>query len=248
MNERLDWQRISQRLADNRRTGDSGFQLDDGRMQQRLRERAARLACRKTDPTPSAPTERLIVFVVGQQRFALELDRVARVSRPGTIVPVPGGPRGLWGVGNLDGQVCSVLDLTGLLSLSAGPAPRKGLASETSFQSQDVDDRTQCSQQTCGGSVLLLKGDGYLLGVSVGHVEQICTCHQEELTPSQDEANEQVSRYVKTMTHDGTIVLNADVLLQHAGREPGDRGSGSCAPLPSTPEGLPLAGPPMNRT
>jgi len=208
--QRLDWQRISRQLAENRRALESGFRLDDRRMQQRLRERAAGLALRNADGAQSAPTQRLMVFALRQRRFALELDRIARVVRQETIVTVPGGPVGLLGIGNFDGEVCSVLNLAQILSLPE-------------------EDRAG------GGYVLLLDGDGCPLGVSIDHVEQIQTHDREETTMTRDDVAEQISRYVKTVTREGLIVLDADALLQYGispgpvvrSQETGVRGQGS---------------------
>jgi purine-binding chemotaxis protein CheW len=56
---------------------------------------------------------------VGQEQYALPVDRVLEVAELGDLTPVPGSPSEILGVRNLRGQVIPVLSLATVLGLSA---------------------------------------------------------------------------------------------------------------------------------
>jgi purine-binding chemotaxis protein CheW len=56
---------------------------------------------------------------VGQEHYALPVDRVLEVAELGDLTPVPGSPPEVLGVRNLRGQVIPVLSLASVLGLAA---------------------------------------------------------------------------------------------------------------------------------
>ena len=56
---------------------------------------------------------------VGQEQYALPVDRVLEVAELGDLTPVPGSPSEILGVRNLRGQVIPVLSLATVLGLPA---------------------------------------------------------------------------------------------------------------------------------
>lgn len=80
----------------------------------------------------AAPTRRFLSMSVGQEAWALDLQRVERVSewRPPQPAPAPEGvdadPFGLDGVIDIGGEILPVVDLGRRLGMTGGPAPGSG--------------------------------------------------------------------------------------------------------------------------
>jgi purine-binding chemotaxis protein CheW len=77
-------------------------------------------------PLPARQTERvqIMIFVLGDTRYAVELSRVGEVVQQPSITPVPGLPAWILGVTNLHGDIVSVVDLPYFLEISPAPAVR----------------------------------------------------------------------------------------------------------------------------
>jgi purine-binding chemotaxis protein CheW len=59
----------------------------------------------------TVPSDSLVVFQLGEQRFALDVTVVERVVRAVEIAQLPDAPRGVRGVINLQGRIVPVFDL-----------------------------------------------------------------------------------------------------------------------------------------
>jgi purine-binding chemotaxis protein CheW len=59
----------------------------------------------------------VLTFSLTNERYALPLNQVREVSRPGSITPLPGLPSTIVGATGLRGEVLAVLDLMQLLGL-----------------------------------------------------------------------------------------------------------------------------------
>lgn len=68
--------------------------------------------------------QRLFIFNVGGQRFALDLQHVAEVLDPPKMFPVPWTPAWLAEAMNFHGSLVAVLDLAGFMNI--GTATRSG--------------------------------------------------------------------------------------------------------------------------
>lgn len=78
-------------------------------------------------PAPSLPPERQTAMLrirVGEGAYALPLDHVAAVTRPGPLTPVPHAPDILAGLGTADGVSLPVIDLRRRLDLPVAAAAR----------------------------------------------------------------------------------------------------------------------------
>lgn len=62
--------------------------------------------------------KQIVVFMLGQTRYALPLPNVERVIRAVEVTPLPGGPAIALGVINLAGQVVPVLDIRSRFGLA----------------------------------------------------------------------------------------------------------------------------------
>jgi purine-binding chemotaxis protein CheW len=64
-------------------------------------------------------TKDLLVFILGQQQFALPVGQVSTVVPRATLTPLPGAPADLIGLLRLRGTLCPVIDIRERLGLSA---------------------------------------------------------------------------------------------------------------------------------
>ena len=64
---------------------------------------------------PGISSDSLVVLHVGEHEFALAVAAVERVERAVEIEPLPGAPRGVRGIINLQGRILPVFDLRALL-------------------------------------------------------------------------------------------------------------------------------------
>ena len=59
----------------------------------------------------SVSSDSLVIFLIGEQRFAIGVAAVEQVVRAAEISPLPEAPRGVRGVINLQGRIVPVFDL-----------------------------------------------------------------------------------------------------------------------------------------
>jgi purine-binding chemotaxis protein CheW len=110
----IDWEEVRRRLERAARATREAGELTPEQALAVLDRRARRLAEVPPAP-PAADRVEVLVFRLGEERYALPTDRVLEVARPGEPTPVPGAPEVLAGVVNLRGEVLPVFDLGQLL-------------------------------------------------------------------------------------------------------------------------------------
>jgi purine-binding chemotaxis protein CheW len=74
--------------------------------------------------TEREPEQRLLLFALGEEHYAIALERTQQVFPLSTITPVPGAPAHILGVVNLQGRLLAILDVAGFLGLP--PATEAG--------------------------------------------------------------------------------------------------------------------------
>ena len=98
----------------------------------------------------------VIVFSIGTIRYAVELRWVREVVTLGFVTDVPTAPPALGGVCNLHGAILPVLDVSVLLGLSPGPAPRQG------------------------DGALVLEAEGVVCALRVDQVDHVASLHETD--------------------------------------------------------------------
>jgi len=78
----------------------------------------------RVDPSALDSELRLCVFIVGRQKYAIDLMRVEEVLHSPELTPIPGAPPFAAGVIRVRGAIVPVVDLRELLSVEALPRPR----------------------------------------------------------------------------------------------------------------------------
>jgi chemotaxis signal transduction protein len=154
------------------------------------RRRALRLAARRPAETVSATLPVLIVGV-GPERYAIELSALAEVFPYRSCTTVPGAPPALLGVINVRGDIRAVADLRRLLGLTPG-------------------------EDTPAGYVVMLRHTGSAMGLRVDRIEQVRQVDPVQLLPGTDGAAPiHGSRFVKALTADTVMLLDAGAVLSH---------------------------------
>src|SRR5262245_45767882 len=119
MRKRIDWDAVKARLHAAQQSG--RVQDDSARLQRVLAARAAALANRKANAEAQTDGLVLLTFMLGAERYALELSELAEVLPLQQITPVPAPPAELSGVINLRGEIITVIDLARVLDLPPSP-------------------------------------------------------------------------------------------------------------------------------
>jgi chemotaxis signal transduction protein len=183
---RIDWDLVRSQLQSSERALEEAMTESPARIDAAYRLRAARLAQGRTGPDPRAPGLPVLVFRLGLERYAIEIEEVAEVLRLERCAPVPGSPPLFAGVINLRGELRAVVDLARLLVLPGSANPDKGNDS---------------------GFVLLLRRHGQEIGLKVDRIDELRQIGAEELSlPSQ-------GKYVTGLAAGTLILLSVDAVL-----------------------------------
>lgn len=161
---------------------------DDRRRAELYRQRAIDLAAGAARDEAADSGTRVVVVTAGENRYGIPLDRVAQVFAAPAITSVPGAPRWLSGVANMDGQIHSVIHLQKLLA--GGDARRDGRA-----------------------TVLVLRVDGRCIGLEVDRIEQVQHVDIDRLAPMGAPGSDAAARMVRGISPDRLIVLNVEAVL-----------------------------------
>lgn len=139
------------------------------------------------------PTQQVVLFRLGTQRFALPGSAVHEIlGRDQEVYYVPGLPASIEGVIHLRGAIESVIRLQPLLGL---PAP-----------------------SAAQGMILLVKGAGLRSGVRIDHLDDVCAMPQSAFKDAPDTLPEALHPFVAALLHendarDATALLDADALM-----------------------------------
>jgi len=87
---------------------------------------AGRVPFAQDAPRPAETVEmmRVVIFALGDTRYAVDIRYVNEVARRADFTPVPGLPAWVLGVINLHGDIVSVVDLAAFLKVNLPASPR----------------------------------------------------------------------------------------------------------------------------
>ena len=111
-------------------------------------------------PVESATERELLVLWLGDDPYALPIERVREIVRLRPITPVPRVPVAVRGVLSLRGEIVQVIDLR--LRLGLAPSPAEGRRRRI---------------------VVLHGDDGQMTGLLVDRVSEVLRLHDEDLHP-----------------------------------------------------------------
>lgn len=152
---RIDWEAVRNRLQASERVLKETSNDSAERIHAVYQRRAVRLAT--VDQRSTAAGMPVLIFRLGQERYAIELREVAETLPLKVCTPVPGASPHFRGVMNLRGELRPVVDLSRLLGLS----------------NAEEKDR---------GFVLVLRCPGRQIGLMVDGLEKISEIRPEGLS------------------------------------------------------------------
>jgi purine-binding chemotaxis protein CheW len=188
--QHINWESVRSRLAQNQVALEKALVADAARIESTFERRAAQLASRRAQAGTASTALPVQVFLLGEQRYGIELSKLAEVVTFNKCTPVPGAPAEVLGVINLRGEIRVVADLSRLLGLGNGDTAATGY-------------------------VLLVGKRGYEVGLRVDRLDQIQLIPQEALTGSGAGAGDLPARYVKAFTSDKLILLSTEAIRSH---------------------------------
>jgi len=152
-----------------------------------LRERALKLA-REPEPEESAPRLELVEFLLSGERYAIESGFIREVYPLKELTPLPCTPPFVLGIVNIRGKILSVLDLRRFFELS----------------DQGLSDLNK---------VLVLHQGGMEFGLLADAIVGVRTLKVRELKPTLPTLTEIRGEYLKGVTKERLVVLDAGKLL-----------------------------------
>lgn len=152
-----------------------------------LRERAIRLAKPREDVREGTGLE-LLVFTLGQSRFALETCQIEEVFSPRAWTRLPGTPPQLRGIVNWRGRIVPVVDPSFLLGLPPRPQESSPL-----LLLVDVEPSPAC--------------------LPVESVDSILNVNPDAIFPPPPTIEVGIARFIRGILSDGTALLDVRALL-----------------------------------
>lgn len=184
----IDWQHVRQRLATAIAATDAAQHLSPQRARQLMDGRAVALARVHAAPPSASETVELLVFSLGDERYALQTRLVREVQRQPEVTFVPGTPGFVRGVANLRGEVLAVIDLGDLFALG-GP---------------HHDD---CPW------LIVLGEEQAEFGIACDAVHEVLTLRTDAVCNPPGSLSDVVRGYTQGVTSDALIVLAGEILL-----------------------------------
>jgi chemotaxis signal transduction protein len=152
---KIDWEVVRSRLRANEHALKEALAESPERIEAAYRHRAIRLAKKQADPGPVSASLPVLVFRLGTELYAVELQDLAEVFPFAQCAAVPGAPKEFPGVINMRGELRAVLDLGLLLGLP---------------ENTDRDS----------GFVLMLRQQGREIGLKVDLIEDLREIRPED--------------------------------------------------------------------
>lgn len=186
-NQTIDWNSVHQRLRAIQERLDANWSPPPEKVAEILRKRAEALA-REPEKEESGDSLEVLEFSLAYERYGLETMFVREVYPLKEFTPLPGTPPFVLGIINVRGKILSVLDLKKFFDL-----PEKGLT--------DLN------------KVIVLSSDSMEFGVLADEiigVRSILTAALQPAVPTMTGIREE---YLRGLSPDGTVVLDAARIL-----------------------------------
>lgn len=183
----MDWKEARAKLARAAAAADAALDADPDRARAILDERARLLA--RVPPTPPPGNRiRVATFSLANERYAIEARFVMKVVRLTQYEPVPGTPDYVLGISNLRGEILMIVDLRRFFGLAA-----PGL-SDLSRLVVVGEERAE-------------------FGVLADEVHAVTDLPADDILPAPEAVRGIGREFLRGVTRDATIVLDAAVLL-----------------------------------
>ncbi len=183
----IDWIEVRQRLEAVRTAADRAWVPDAGETKRILKDRARALASK---PQKAAADDELefVEFLLAHEKYAVETRHVREVYPLENLTPLPCAPAFVLGIVNLRGEIISVIDIKKFFEL-----PEKGLT--------DLN------------KVIVLRSDNMLFGILADAILGVRRVPAAEVQPSLPTLTGIREKYLKGVTPERTVLLDAEKLL-----------------------------------
>jgi purine-binding chemotaxis protein CheW len=163
--------------------------ISDPKSMSLLKQRAKLYASRVNPFENQSLINTVLVILVGDQRYGIELSEISEVFPIKSVTQVPGAPREFHGITNIRGKITTLINLKQLLGLPSSP------------------------EQTAA-SAILLRATRSLFAFKVDAIQNTVGIDFKELTPLAVLQNS-IHSYTKGITRDQLIVLELSTILEH---------------------------------
>ena len=131
----------------------------------------------------------IVEFLIDQDRYGVPADCVREVYLLKEITTIPGVPEYVMGIINVRGQIFSVIDIKALFNIPKG----KGISNLN--------------------KVIIIHNETMEFGIVVDSITGITSIPSHKITPAPLTMTEFVRKYIKGITSDHLILLDAEQLL-----------------------------------
>jgi purine-binding chemotaxis protein CheW len=184
----ISWDEVRKRMGELRDKAASGdFKSPEDR-KRILAGRARDLSRVPEEPANARDLVEIVEFELAGEHYGFEVGYVREISVLKDLVPVPGTPSFVIGVINVRGEIHTVIDLKKFFDL-----PEKGI--------------------TELNTVLIVEGDEMRLGVLADGICDVRAIRREALHPSLPMLTGIRAEYLKGVTNERLIVLDASRIL-----------------------------------
>ncbi len=184
----IDWREVHQRLETARAAVERIRTPDAGETKRVLKARAQALA-REPEKAQAADAElEVLEFFLAHEKYAVESQHVREVYPLENLTPLPCTPAFVLGIVNLRGEIVSVLDIKKFFDL-----PERGLT--------DLN------------KVIVLQSGQMLFGILADTIAGVRWIPVAEIQPSLPTLAGIREKYLRGITPDRTILLDAEKLL-----------------------------------
>lgn len=183
----IDWREVHQRLEAARVASERAWAPDAEEAKRILKARAKALA-RETGKAEAADALELVEFLLAHERYAVESRYVREVYPLENLTPLPCTPAFVLGIVNMRGEILSVIDIKKFFDL-----PEKGLT--------DLN------------KVIVLQSGNMLFGILADAILGVRRIPIAEIQPSLPTLTGIREKYLRGVTPERTVVLDAEKLL-----------------------------------
>ncbi len=162
--------------------------LNQDKMAEIFRKRAADLAGRKPPASKQDHGKQVLVFVLGDERYALELEELSGVFPFHNYTPVPKSDKMICGIINIRGELRCVVELSSLLGLDTPGGDEAGY-------------------------ILILKKSK--LGLRVHGIDQILYVRKKDAADIKKKDHFVLAQYGNAVFQENVVLLNSAKLMSH---------------------------------
>ncbi len=183
----VDWNEVRRRMESALAAAERAWAPDSEETIRLLKARAHALAREAEQPQP-ADTLDLVEFLLAHETYAVESRHVREVYPLENLTPLPCTPAFVVGIVNLRGEILSVIDIKKFFDL-----PEKGMT--------DLN------------KVIVLQSDTMVVGILADAIVGVRGVPLSEVQPSLPTLTGIREKYLKGVTRERTVVLDAEKLL-----------------------------------